>query len=60
MDTNLATVGGFFTQYHHMCGKFDMYIWNYDESGVQDIPKEEDGIGVTGKKAQYQGHSDRG
>ena len=28
-----------------------MNIWNCDEGGVQDVPKEEDVIGVTGEKA---------
>ena len=27
-----------------------MSIWNCDESGVQDVPKEEEVIGVTGAK----------
>ena len=63
MCANLITIGGFFTQYHQVCEKFNiispMYIWNCDESGVQDVPKEEV-IGVAGEKAQCQGTSDRG
>ena len=27
-----------------------MYIWNCDERGVQDVPKETEVLGVTGKK----------
>ena len=64
MCTNPATVRGFFTQYHQVCEKFDiefpMYLWNCDERGVQDVPKVEEVIGVTGEKAQHQGPSDRG
>ena len=64
MCANPITIGGFFTQYHQVCEKFNiispMYIWNCDESGVQDVPKEEEVIGVAGEKAQCQGPSDRG
>ena len=27
-----------------------MYIWNCDESGIQDVPKEKDVPGITGEK----------
>ena len=63
MCTNPITIGAFFTQYHQICEDFDiispMYIWNCDESGVQDVPKEDEVIGVVGEKAQHQGPSDR-
>ena len=53
MCTNPITVGAFFTQYHQICEDFDiilpMYIWNCDESGVQDVPKEDEVISSWGK-----------
>ena len=27
-----------------------MYKWNCDESGIQDVPKEKDVLGITGEK----------
>ena len=56
MCANPITIGGFFTQYHQVWEKFNsispMYISNCDESGVQDVPKEEEVIGVAGEKPQ--------
>ena len=50
MCANPITVGAFFTQYHQICEDLDiispMYIWNCDENGVQDVPKEDEVIGV--------------
>ena len=64
MCVNPITIGAFFTQYHQICEDLDiispMYIWNCDESGVQDVPKEDEVIGVVGEKVQHQGPSDRG
>ena len=54
MCANPITIGAFFTQYHQICEDLDiispMYIWNCDESGVQDVPKEDEVIDVVGKK----------
>ena len=58
------TVQNFFTQYQEVCTEHNidlpLYIWNCDESGVQDIPKEDEVIGVKEKKANRQGPSKRG
>ena len=37
-----------------------MNIWNTDKSGVQDIPKEEEVIGVTGKKVHTMSLKEQG
>ena len=36
------------------------YIWNCDESGVQDVPKEEEVVGVVHEKANSQEPSEHG
>ena len=54
MCANKPTVDKFFNLYekivkdHHI--ESPMNIWNCDESGVQDIPKEQQVLGVTGEK----------
>ena len=54
MCANPMTIANFFTQYQGVCDEYNidspLYIWNCDESGVQDIPKEEEVIGVWGEK----------
>ena len=55
MCTNKPTIDKFFNLYQDLLQKLNiessMHIWNTDESGVQDVPKEEQVIGVTGEKA---------
>ena len=57
MCTNPNTVASFFDQYKKVCDQYNiespLYIWNWDESGVQDVPKEEV-VGVVGEKANSQ------
>ena len=64
MCANPMTIANFFTQYRGVCDEYNinspLYIWNCDESGVQDIPKEEEVIGVWGEKANCQGPSEHG
>ena len=54
--TNPVTLEKFFIQYKEVCREngidLPLYIWNYDKSGVQDIPKEDEVIGVKGEKAE--------
>ena len=58
MCTNPTTVASFFDQYKKVCDQYNiespLYIWNCDESGVQDVPKEEEVVGVVGEKANSQ------
>ena len=55
MCANPSTVASFFDQYKKVCDQYNielpLYIWNCDESGVQDVPKEEV---VVGEKANSQ------
>ena len=55
MCTNNPTIDKCFNLYQDLLQnlniKSPMHIWNTDESGVQDVPKEEQVIGVTGEKA---------
>ena len=54
MCANKPTFDKFFVMYQHLLNIFDIKnpinIWNCDESGVQNMPKEEDVTGVTGEK----------
>ena len=58
MCANPTTVEKFFDQYKKVCTQYSiespLYIWNCDESGVQDVPKEEEVVGVVGEKANTQ------
>ena len=54
MCTNPPTIDKFFALYKKLLTQLNiespMHIWNCDESGMQDVPKEEEVIGVTGEK----------
>ena len=64
MCANPATVNNFFDQYKQVLEdngiESPLNIWNWDESGVQNIPKEQDVIGVLGEKAHSQVPIERG
>ena len=64
MCANPTTVQKFFTQYAQLLKDKNVdspyYIWNCDESGVQDVPKEEEVIGVVHEKANSQVPSEHG
>ena len=64
MCANPTTVQKFFNQYAQLLKDKNVdspyYIWNCDESGVQDIPKEEEVIGVVNEKANSQVPSEHG
>ena len=61
---NPATVNKFFDQYKEVCERNNidspLYIWNCDDSGVQNVPKEQEVIGVAREKAQSQVPKERG
>ena len=54
MCANKPTIDKFFNMYKDPLKQFNiknpMHIWNTDESGIQDILKEEEVIGVMGEK----------
>ena len=54
MCTNPPAIDKFFTLYKKLLTQLSiespMHIWNCDESRVEDVPKEEEVIGVTGEK----------
>ena len=54
MCANPPTIDKFFALYKKLLTQLNiespMCIWNCDESRVQDVPKEEEVIGVTGEK----------
>ena len=54
MCTNRPTTNKWFDQYEALLQELKiespMYIWNCNESGVQDVPKEKDVLGITGEK----------
>ena len=55
MCANKPTIDKFFNLYKDLRKQLNiknlMHIWNTDENGVQDIPKEEKVIDVMGEKA---------
>ena len=59
MCANPMTITNFFTQYQGVCDEYNidspLYIL-----GVQDVPKEEEVIGVWGEKVNCQGPSEHG
>ena len=64
MCANPATVNNFFDHYKKVLEdngiESPLNIWNCDESGVQNVPKEQDVIGVVGEKANSQVPTERG
>ena len=54
MCANKLTVDKFFHLYEKIVKDYHiespMNIWNCNESGVQDIPKEQEVLGVTGQR----------
>ena len=54
MCTNRPTINKWFDQYEALLEELKiespMYIWNCNESGVQDVPKEMEVLGITGEK----------
>ena len=64
MCANKPTIDKFFNLYQDLLQKLNikspMHIWNTDESGVQDVPKEERVIGVTGEKAHTMSPKEQG
>ena len=54
MCTNRPTINKWFDQYEALLQELKiespMSIWNCNESGVQDVPKEKDVLGITGEK----------
>ena len=54
MCVNKPTVDKFFNLYEKIVKDYHiespMNIWNCDKSGVQDVPKEQEVLGVTGEK----------
>ena len=64
MCANKPTIDKFFNLYQDLLQKFNIesprHIWNTDESGVQDVPKEEQVIGVTGEKAHTMSPKEQG
>ena len=65
MCANKLTIDKFFVMYQHLLNIFDienpMNIWNCNESGVQDVPKEEeDIIGVTREKVHTMSPKEQG
>ena len=64
MCTNKPTIDKFFNLYQDLLQKLNikspMHIWNTDESRVQDVPKEEQVIGVTGEKAHTMSPKEQG
>ena len=60
---NKLIIDKFFIMYQHLLYIFDienpMNIWNCEESGVQDVPKE-DIIGVTGEKVHTMSPKEQG
>ena len=59
MCANPATVNNFFDHYKEVLEdngiESPLNIWNCDESGVQNVPKEQDVIGVVGREGQFTG-----
>ena len=64
MCANKATIEKIFNMYEHLLKVFKienpMNIWNTDKSGIQDMPKEEEVIGVIGKKAHTMSLKEQG
>ena len=64
MCANPATVNNFFDQYKQVLEdngiESPLNIWNCNDSGVQNISKEQDVIGVLGEKANSQVPTERG
>ena len=64
MCTNKPTIDKSFNLYQDLLQKLNikslMHIWNTDESGVQDVLKEEQVIGVTGEKAHTMSPKEQG
>ena len=54
MCANRPTINKWFNQYEALLEelkiKSPMYIWNCNESGVQDVLKEMEVLGITGEK----------
>ena len=64
MCANKPTIDKFFNPYQDLLQKLNikspMHIWNTDESGVQDVPREEQVIGVMGEKAHTMSPKEQG
>ena len=64
MCANKPTIEKFFNMYEHLLKVFKiespMKIWNTDESGVQDVPKEEEVNSVTGEKVHTMSPKEQG
>ena len=64
MCANKPTIEKFFNMYEHLLKMFKIEsstnIWNTDKSGVQDVLKEEEVIGVTGEKAHTMSPKEQG
>ena len=64
MCANKPTTDKFFNMYKDLSKQFNiknqMHIWNTDESGVQDIPKEEKVISITGEKEHTMSPKEQG
>ena len=64
MCANKPTIDKFFNLYKDLLMQFKiknaMHIWNTDERGVQDVPKEEKVIGVMDEKAHTMSPKEKG
>ena len=64
MCANKPTIDKFFNMYKDPLKQFNiknpMHIWNTDESGIQDILKEEKAIGVVGEKVHMMSPKEQG